>query len=308
MKYDIHQSTAYSYASSVPVARHVVRMVPVDRPNQRVVASHFVVEPEPVEWTETRDFFGNKVVHIRIETPHRSFTVKTRARVEVEAPAEIAADAGPSWEEAREAADESLDLSALSPAHFLFPSPAVPLSAPITEWTAESFPPGRPMLAACVELMNRLYEEFTYDPRATDVSTPPLEAFELRAGVCQDFAHIMIAGLRGLGLPAAYVSGFLRTEPPPGKERLQGADATHAWVMVWCGEAIGWQGLDPTNALVVATDHVVLAVGRDYTDVAPIGGVVFGSGKQKLNVEVDVIPLAEEAAAGKGPASPHSRA
>ncbi|WP_428032619.1 transglutaminase family protein [Ancylobacter sp.] len=294
MKYDIHQSTAYSYASSVPVARHVVRMVPVDRPNQRVVASHFVVEPEPVEWTETRDFFGNKVVHIRIETPHKSFTVKTRARVEVDAPAAIAPDSGPSWEETREAADESLDLSALSPAHFLFASPVVPLSEPITSWTAESFPPGRPMLAACIDLMTRVFTDFTYDSRATDVSTPALEAFTMRRGVCQDFAHIMIAGLRGLGLPAAYVSGFLRTEPPPGKERLQGADATHAWVAVWCGEEIGWQGLDPTNDLLVATDHVVLAIGRDYTDVAPIGGVVFGSGKQKLNVEVDVIPLPAE--------------
>ncbi|TCK30413.1 transglutaminase-like putative cysteine protease [Ancylobacter aquaticus] len=299
MKYDIHQSTAYSYASAVPVARHVVRMVPVERPNQRVVASHFAVEPEPVEWTETRDFFGNKVVHIRIETPHRSFIVKTRARVEVTAPPEVAPGSGPSWEETREAANGSADLSALSPAHFLFPSPAVVLSPAITSWTAESFPPGRPMLAGALDLMNRIYADFTYDPRATDVSTPALKAFELRAGVCQDFAHIMIAGLRGLGLPAAYVSGFLRTEPPPGKERLQGADATHAWVSVWCGEEIGWQGLDPTNALHVATDHVVLAVGRDYTDVAPIGGVIFGSGKQKLKVEVDVIPMPDESPARK---------
>lgn len=299
MKYDIHQTTAYSYDSLVPVARHVVRMVPVDRPHQRVVASHFTVEPEPVEWSETRDFFGNKVVHIRIETPHRSFTVKTRARVEVEAPPSMAPEAGPSWEAVCEVADASLDLSALSPAHYLFASPAVPLSEPITRWTAESFPPGRPMLAAAIDLMHRLHDDFTYDPRATDVSTPPLDAFEMRAGVCQDFAHIMIAGLRGLGLPAAYVSGFLRTEPPPGQERLQGADATHAWVAVWCGEEIGWQGLDPTNALLATTDHVILALGRDYTDVAPIGGVVLGSGEQTLTVEVDVIPIPAEPAIGK---------
>ncbi|MCK0207154.1 transglutaminase family protein [Starkeya koreensis] len=301
MKYDIHQTTAYAYDSPVPVARHVVRMAPVDRPNQRVVASHFTVEPEPVEWTETRDFFGNKVVHIRIETAHKSFTVRTRARVEVEEPPPVDAESGPSWEEVREAADASADLSGASPAHHLFPSPAVPLSEDITAWAGESFPPGRPMLAGAIDLMNRLHAEFTYDPRATDVSTPPLEAFGMRRGVCQDFAHIMIAGLRGLGLPAAYVSGFLRTEPPPGRERLQGADATHAWVSVWCGEDIGWQGLDPTNALIVATDHVVLAVGRDYTDVAPIGGVVFGSGGQELTVEVDVIPIPpEKEVAAKG--------
>jgi transglutaminase-like putative cysteine protease len=150
------------------------------------------------------------------------------------------------------------------------------------------------MLAGAIDLMMRLHGEFTYDSKATDVSTPPAEAFAIRRGVCQDFAHIMIAGLRGLGLPTAYVSGFLRTEPPPGKERLQGADATHAWVSVWCGEALGWQGLDPTNALRVSTDHVVLANGRDYSDVAPVGGVLFGSGKQKLSVAVDVIPMGEK--------------
>lgn len=292
MKYDIHQATTYSYASSVPVARHVVRMVPVERPNQRVVASHFAVEPEPVEWTETRDFFGNKVVHIRIETPHRSFVVKTRARVEVDAPPDITADSGPSWEDTRAAANASLDLSGRSPAHFLFPSPAVPLSPAITEWVAASFPPDRPMLAACIEVMNRIHAEFTYDPRATDVSTPPLEAFELRAGVCQDFAHIMIAGLRGLGLPAAYVSGYLRTIPPEGQSRLEGADATHAWVSLWCGPETGWIGLDPTNDLIVGDDHIVTAIGRDYADVSPLDGVLVGPGSQKLDVGVDVVPVA----------------
>ncbi|MDF2618849.1 MAG: transglutaminase domain protein [Xanthobacteraceae bacterium] len=299
MIYDIHQTTAYSYDSPVPVARHVLRMVPVDRVTQRVAASHVSVEPEPVEWTEARDFFGNRVVHIRIETPHTEFSVHTRARVEVEPPAPVKEASGPSWEDVREAAAAWLDLSPASPAHHLFPSPAVPLAVPITEWAAKSFPPGAPMLAGAIDLMNRLHAEFTYDPRATDVSTPPIEAFEMRAGVCQDFAHIMIAGLRGLGLPAAYVSGFLRTEPPPGQERLQGADATHAWVSVWCGDEIGWRHLDPTNALIVSTDHVVLAVGRDYADVAPIGGVVLGSGGQELHVAVDVIPLPLETAMEK---------
>lgn len=300
MIYDIHQTTTYSYAYPVPVARHVVRMVPTDRPGQRAVASHVAVEPEPIEWTETRDFFGNRLVHIRIETPHTDFKVHTRARVEVAAGMAADPAASPGWEAVREAAASCLDPGPASPAHHIFPSPAVPLSAAITEWTARSFPPGRPVLAGAIDLMNRLHDEFTYDPRATDVTTPALEAFTMRAGVCQDFAHIMIAGLRGLGLPAAYVSGFLRTEPPPGKERLQGADATHAWVSVWCGEAYGWQGLDPTNALIVATDHVVLANGRDYSDVAPIGGVVLGAGRQKLSVAVDVIPVAAGGAeAGK---------
>ncbi|WGD29882.1 transglutaminase family protein [Ancylobacter sp. WKF20] len=306
MFYDIHQTTTYSYAFPVPVARHVVRMVPVDRLGQRVVASHFTVEPEPVEWTDTRDFFGNHVVHIRIETPHTDFKVHTRARVEVTPATCWDEDASPEWEDVRSASGAVLDVSPASPAHFIFPSLLVPLSPPITDWAAESFPAGRPMLAGAVELMNRLYDEFTYDSRATDVSTPALEAFTIRRGVCQDFAHIMIAGLRGLGLPAAYVSGFLRTEPPPGKERLQGADATHAWVAVWCGAAIGWVGLDPTNALRVSTDHVVLAVGRDYADVAPIGGVLLGSGRQRLSVAVDVIPVPDKPAVATPPAAPEA--
>lgn len=305
MRYDIHQTTAYAYASPVPVARHVVRMVPVSRAGQRVTESHISVDPEPAEWVETRDFFGNSVAHIRLETAHTRFTVRSSARVEVDASPQLDPAAGPAWEEVREAVALCDDLSASSPVHHVYPSPAVVLKAPITDWTNKSFPPGRPMLEGAVELMQRIYDDFAYDPRATDVSTPAIEAFEMRRGVCQDFAHIMITGLRGLGLPAAYVSGFLRTEPPPGKERLQGADATHAWVSVWCGSEIGWVGLDPTNALIVSTDHVVLAVGRDYTDVAPIGGVLVGSGRQKLSVAVDVIPMPDQApeAAPAAPAS-----
>ena len=155
----------------------------------------------------------------------------------------------------------------------------------------ESFPPGRPILAGAVEVMKRIKADFTYELGATTVTTTPSMSFALRRGVCQDFAHIMISGLRGLGLPAAYVSGYLRTVPRSGAARLEGADAMHAWVMVWCGDA-GWWGLDPTNALIASDDHVVLAVGRDYADVAPIGGVMLGSGQQRLNTAVDVIPVA----------------
>ncbi|MFK8253457.1 transglutaminase family protein [Ancylobacter terrae] len=301
MIYEIHQTTAYSYAYPVPVARHVVRMIPVDRPGQRVIASHFAVTPEPVEWSEASDFFGNRVVNLKIETPHTRFTLRTNARVQVEPVPPPEAALTPPWEVVREAAAGSMDPGPLSPVHHLFPSPAVDLTDAITAWAQASFPPGRPVLAGAIDLMQRLHDDFAYDPKATDVSTPPARAFELKRGVCQDFAHIMIAGLRGLGLPAAYVSGFLRTEPPPGKERLQGADATHAWVSVWCGAENGWQGLDPTNALIVGADHVVLAVGRDYSDVAPVGGVLFGSGRQGLSVEVDVVPLAERGR-GRAPA------
>jgi transglutaminase-like putative cysteine protease len=168
----------------------------------------------------------------------------------------------------------------------------VPRFEPATAYTRESFPAGRPVLQGAAELMRRIKADFKYDTKATVVSTPISEAFGKRHGVCQDFAHIMIAGLRGIGLPAAYISGYLRTIPPPGKKRLEGADAMHAWVSVWCGEAHGWVGLDPTNAMLMGNDHIVLAKGRDYADISPVAGIILGSREQDVDVEVDVVPRA----------------
>jgi transglutaminase-like putative cysteine protease len=167
----------------------------------------------------------------------------------------------------------------------------VTLDPEICEYARASFSGERPILDGAAELMRRIKTDFVYDVGATTVSTMPAAAFALRRGVCQDFAHVMISGLRGLGLPAAYVSGYLRTVPRPGQARLEGADAMHAWVMVWCGDAVGWRGLDPTNAIPAGEDHIVLAIGRDYSDVAPIAGVVFASGEQRLAVAVDVVPV-----------------
>jgi transglutaminase-like putative cysteine protease len=158
-------------------------------------------------------------------------------------------------------------------------------------YAEKSFPPGRAIREGAIDLMNRLHADMTYDGEATDVSTLPEEAFGLRRGVCQDYAHIMIAGLRALGLPAAYVSGFIRTLPPPGTARREGADSMHAWVLVWCGAKAGWLPLDPTNALVVSEEHVVVGVGRDYADVAPIDGVIITTGGQSLDVAVDMAPV-----------------
>jgi len=175
------------------------------------------------------------------------------------------------------------------PRRYVFASPLVPVLEPVTGYAALSFAAGCGIIAGAVDLMHRIRTDFKYDPKATVISTPLNEVFEKRHGVCQDFAHVMIAGLRGLELPAAYVSGYLRTFPPPGKPRLQGADATHAWVSLWCGEGIGWVGFDPTNDLLVENDHIVLAVGRDFSDVSPVDGIIVGSRKQKLAVAVDVL-------------------
>src|SRR5262249_59624784 len=176
-----------------------------------------------------------------------------------------------------------------SPVGYVFASKLVPVLQPVTAYAAASFAPGAGILAGSADLMRRIRREFKYDSKATVISTPLDEVFAKRHGVCQDFGHVMIAGLRGLGLPAAYVSGYLRTIPPPGKPRLQGADATHAWVSLWCGADLGWIGLDPTNDLLVENDHIILGVGRDFSDVSPVDGIIVGSRKQKLNVAVDVI-------------------
>jgi transglutaminase-like putative cysteine protease len=189
----------------------------------------------------------------------------------------------------RDVAFEATSLGPSSPIGYVFASPLVPVQQPVTSYASASFPPGSGILAGAVDLMHRIRTGFKYDPKATVISTPLNEVFEKRHGVCQDFAHVMIAGLRGLGLPAAYVSGYLRTIPPPGRPRLQGADATHAWVSLWCGEGLGWIGFDPTNDILVENDHIVLAVGRDFSDVSPVDGIIVGSRKQKLAVAVDVL-------------------
>jgi transglutaminase-like putative cysteine protease len=185
----------------------------------------------------------------------------------------------------------SADLTPQSPAHFLFPSRQVSLDPEIRDYAALCFPPGRPVLEGAMELMNRIKTEFVYEVGATTATTTAPMSFALRRGVCQDFSHIMISGMRSLGLPVAYVSGYLRTEAKPGEVRLEGADAMHAWALAWCGEEAGWIGLDPTNGILAGNDHLVLAIGRDYADVAPVDGVIFAAGGHRIEVSVQVAPV-----------------
>jgi transglutaminase-like putative cysteine protease len=290
MIYDVRQTTTYAYASPAAYAQHVLRLVPIARERQRVTAAALDIEPLPVRRREGRDFFENRTTVIEIDAPHKTLVVKLAARIAVEPVAPADFDATPPWESVRTQTVASMDLGPHSPVHFIYPSRLISLDPEIRDYVAVSFPPGRAVLAGAAEVMRRIKNDFTYELGATTVTTAPSMSFALRRGVCQDFAHIMISGLRGLGLPAAYVSGYLRTVPRSGAARLEGADAMHAWVMVWCGSA-GWWGLDPTNALIASDDHVVLAIGRDYADAAPIGGVMLGSGQQRLNTAVDVIPV-----------------
>ena len=302
MIYDVRQTTTCSYASPVAHARHVLRLTPVSRDSERVHIAALQIVPEPMHRREGQDFFGNRLTWIEINEPHETLTIKLSARVAVDAAVEPAPQSTPAWEAVREEAFATSDIGPLSPAHFLFPSRIVSLDPEIRDYVRQSFPPGRPILDAAIELMRRLKSDIVYEIGATTVTTTPPMSFALRRGVCQDFAHIMISGLRGIGLPAAYISGYLRSAPRSDATRLQGADAMHAWVLLWCGsphpslprtrgrEGWGWIGLDPTNAVLASEGHVTLAIGRDYTDVAPMDGVILGSGGQRIDVSVAVTP------------------
>jgi len=293
VNYDIRQITTYRYGAPVGHAHHVLRLMPLERPGQKVRSIQLDIEPKPALRRDGSDFFGNPLTRIDIDSAHDRLVIQLATRVTVDSAAPPPAVATPSWQAVRDRAAVSTDLRPPGPAHGLFPSRLVTVEPDITAYARESFAARRPVLEGARDLAARIKRDFAYVPGATNVSTPPRVCFAERRGVCQDFAHVMIAGLRGLGLPARYVSGYLRTVPKNDGQRLAGAadDAMHAWVQVWCGEPHGWIGLDPTNDMVAGNDHIVVAVGRDYADVAPVAGVVLLSGAQQLEVAVSVTPI-----------------
>jgi transglutaminase-like putative cysteine protease len=286
--YEITHLTRYTYGATVDLTNGVLRLIPVSNDFQSLERFRLDTTPPCLPPAERVDPFGNRVLGLRIEKPHRELLVTALSRVRVDrrpVPAET-----PSWESV---ANEALDVGSLasgSPAAALYPSRRIPVIDDATHYARKSFSAGRPICEAALELANRIRSDFVYDPEATEVSTPVPAAFEQRRGVCQDFANIMIAALRGLTLPALYISGYIRTIPPPGKERL-GADASHAWVSLWCGSVLGWVGYDPTNALTVRNDHIEIARGRDYSDASPIESMVLSYGSHDLEVTVDVLPV-----------------
>jgi transglutaminase-like putative cysteine protease len=292
--YDLRHKTTYSYGASVGFARCVLRLTPRSSPWQTLLSNAISINPRPASILERAGLFGELTSTVVVDQPHRALVIEARSRVDVHARLiDVNAPSDP-WEGVRERGLETDNLGHDGPASFLYPTSRTPITPAITEYARLSFPSGRPIVQGAAELMERMRADFVYDQDATDVYTPAAEAFESRRGVCQDFVHIMLSGLRGLGLPAAYVSGYLRTIPPPGQRRLEGADATHAWVSLWCGPDRGWIGFDPTNGVFAENDHIVLAIGRDYADIAPIDGVILAPGGQTLKVEVDVIPSDEE--------------
>jgi len=289
MIYTVRHRTAYAYDSEVTFARCVLRLTPRTSADQKLIANTITVTPAPSRETVATGAFGEAVRQVVVTEPHHRLVIDAHSRVEVNAPP-IAFAFDTAWESVRARALESTVLGIEGPAAFIYPTGRTPIVPAISDYARQSFTAKRPVIEAASELMSRIHADFRYDPGATDVSTPAAVAFEARHGVCQDFAHIMICGLKGLGLPAAYVSGYLRTRQSNADPDLQGSDATHAWVLAWCGRGAGWVGFDPTNAVTTRNDHIVLAVGRDYADVAPIDGVLLAPGGQTLEVEVDVAP------------------
>ncbi|MEM1060855.1 MAG: transglutaminase family protein, partial [Planctomycetota bacterium] len=257
------------------------------------------IDPEPNAVSHAVDYYGNPVAFFSIDRRYTGLSVRASSELHVDR-GDVVAQLGPGgrWEEVRNRLATDRTPAWLDAHQFLFDSPLVVASADFRDFAATSFEPGRPVVEAARDLMSRVHEEFTYDINATNVATAATEAFGLRAGVCQDFAHVMIAMLRSLGLPARYVSGYVRSIPAPGRPRMIGAAASHAWVSVFCGDA-GWLDLDPTNDVPINEDHVVIGWGRDYGDVPPVRGLFVGGGDHSLSVSVDVAPLDLEQPVGR---------
>jgi len=291
MRYDIRHVTRFDYAAPVGFARCNLRLKPILWSGQTLDVYALDIAPGGRTYPARAQAGLANVTRLVVESPARSLTITSSARVTIDRMIPVPAATDATLGEVAAAARDSRDMGPASPAAYLFSSPRIPADQAIAAWCAAELDPDRGAPEAAIALARRIQHEFAFDPKATLVDTPPGEAFAARGGVCQDFAQIMISGLRAAGLPAAYCSGYIRTLPPPGQERLVGADATHAWVLLWCGPERGWLGVDPTNGIWMAEDHIVMAIGRDYADIAPIDGVVLGSGAQKMNVSVDVAPL-----------------
>lgn len=289
MIYRVTHTTTYEYSEPVSLCQNLAHLTPRGGPRQTCRHSSLTVTPVPAVVANRTDYFGNPAVFFIVQESHCRLTVTASHVAEVEPFAAPDPARTPAWEEVRERLSGDRSPPVLEAYEFVFDSPHAQANAELAGYASASFAAGRPLLEAALDLNRRIGADFRYDPRATTVATPLQKVFASRRGVCQDFAHLEIACLRSLGLAARYVSGYLRTKPPPGQERLVGADASHAWVSFYCPGA-GWIDLDPTNNQIASDKHILLAWGRDYDDVSPIKGVILGGGSHKVAVSVDVVP------------------
>lgn len=291
MVYEVSHRTVYRYSIPVSLSHHVLHLTARPCVNQICHRTALRVSPTPTVQSSGTDYFGNSVAFITLQNQHKELEMNARSVIEVlprtplPGPETTAPWDGVYDDLSRDTSDEGLEAI-----QFAFESPQTRVSDDVRAYARRSFPPGRPVLEGALDLTRRINEDFTFDTTATTVSTPVDHVLRSRRGVCQDFAHLQIACLRALRLPARYVSGYILTRPPEGRDKLIGADASHAWLAVWCPN-YGWVDLDPTNDVVVSLEHITLAWGREYSDISPVNGAIFGGGAHSIQVGVDVTPL-----------------
>lgn len=287
MEYLVRHQTIYHYIQDVSYSCHLSHLVPRETATQHVHSDTVNINLPPARRIRRRDYFGNMAEWFAIDRPHRTLELTAESRVSVAAP-QADASTGLAWEDVR--AMLELAREARDAVHYAFDSPLTAFTSNVADYAGRSFVPGRPLLEGAADLMARIHTDFRYDTTVTDATTPVDRVFEIRAGVCQDLAHVGIACMRSLGLAARYVSGYLLTQPPPGQQRMLGADASHAWFSVFV-PPLGWVDFDPTNNVRPGEGHVTVGWGRDYSDVAPLNGVVTGGGDHVVEVAVDVVPV-----------------
>jgi transglutaminase-like putative cysteine protease len=288
---DVSHETVYRYATRVAFAHHLGYLRPLESGHQSLLAYEIEIEPQPSHCVSDGDVFGNRRVLFSLYVPHEMLRVRAASRVTIASRYDgLDPDATPAWEDIRDALSYRSGAPFAPEAEFTFASPFVPMHAELANYAKLSFAAGRPVAAGALDLMHRIHADFKYESASTRISTPLIDVFQMRRGVCQDFSHVMIGALRASGLAARYVSGYLLTEPRAGEPRMVGADASHAWVSVYAGPA-GWIDLDPTNDCFPSLRHITVGWGRDYGDVCPIRGVLIGGQNQVLTVAVDVVAL-----------------
>lgn len=288
MIFEISHKTHYRYSQPVVQSQHVMHVTPRKIAGQIVRHHSLIVDPAPSMRQQTTDAFGNPRVFLSIESPHRELLVHARSGIETRKPPAFVPASTMPWDRLDVAMRQSNVVVPMEVHQFRCSSRHTPASLELADFARPSFAPGRPVLEGAIDLTHRIFHEFKFDPAATDVSTPVSEVLRLKRGVCQDFAHLSLAALRAKRIPARYVSGYILTRPPPGQPKLQGTDASHAWISVWAPET-GWVDFDPTNGLIVGEEHITVAFGRDYDDVSPISGVLLGGGKHTIDVGIDVV-------------------
>jgi transglutaminase-like putative cysteine protease len=290
LNYEITHRTTHDYTAPVTESHHVARLEPRETDIQSCQDFTLAISPEPPARKSRRDYFGNRLCFFSIQEMHHRLEIVTRSRVSVAARRNPDPEVSPGWEQVAALFCDPVSPEVVEPYQFVFDSPQVRASVEMADYALESFAEGTPVLVGAQGLTRRIFRDFKYDPKATTVATPLEEVLEKRRGVCQDFAHLGIACLRSLGLPARYVSGYLRTHAPPGTKKLVGADASHAWLSLFC-PGVGWVDFDPTNDLMPAEEHITVAYGRDFGDISPFSGILTGGGSHTVEVAVDVVAV-----------------